>query len=185
MSSSALTVGRSCLAVDELTRLERASSVIYMLSFLALDGNPSAFSSVAARAAAAPHVETVAARLRSLFTDDGRPDRRPARIQDPYGLRVYPVAQASVVGVIGFACRTTRADAERGAGESAVRRRRRSGRPPRRLLPGIDVTRTGRHHPGAGPDRADHAFPDPDAQRPGYQRRQRLPRRGRRTAHPD
>jgi len=97
MSSSALTVGRSCLAVDELTRLERASSVIYMLSFVALDGNPSAFSSVAARAAAAPHVETVAARLRSLFTDDGRPDRRPARIQDPYGLRVYPVAQASVV----------------------------------------------------------------------------------------
>ena len=42
MSSSALTVGRSCLALDELTRLERASSVIYMLSFLALDGNPSA-----------------------------------------------------------------------------------------------------------------------------------------------
>jgi histidine ammonia-lyase len=97
MSSSALTVGRSCLAVDELTRLERASSVIYMLSFVALDGNPSAFSSVAARAAAAPHVESVAARLRSLFTDDGRPDRSPARIQDPYGLRVYPVAHASVV----------------------------------------------------------------------------------------
>ena len=97
MSSSALTVGRSCLALDELTRLERASSVIYMLSFLALDGNPSAFSSAAARAAAAPHVETVATRLRSLFADDRRADRSPARIQDPYGLRVYPVAQASVV----------------------------------------------------------------------------------------
>ncbi|MDT5189458.1 MAG: histidine ammonia-lyase [Mycobacterium sp.] len=96
MSSSALTVGRSCLAVDELTRLEHASSVIYMLSFLALDGNPSAFSPVAARAAAAPHVEKVATRLRSLFAD-GRPERSPARIQDPYGLRVYPVAQASVV----------------------------------------------------------------------------------------
>jgi histidine ammonia-lyase len=97
MSSSALTVGRSCLALDELTRLDRASSVIYMLSFLALDGNPSAFSAAAARAAAAPHVETVAARLRSLFADDRRLDRSPARIQDPYGLRVYPVAQASVV----------------------------------------------------------------------------------------
>ncbi|MDT5104518.1 MAG: histidine ammonia-lyase [Mycobacterium sp.] len=97
MSSSALTVGRSCLAVDELTRLEHASSVIYMLSFLALDGNPSAFSPVAARAAAAPHVEKVATRLRSLFADPGRPERSPARIQDPYGLRVYPVAQASVV----------------------------------------------------------------------------------------
>jgi histidine ammonia-lyase len=97
MSSSALTVGRSCLAVDELARLERASSVIYMLSFLALDGNPSAWSPAAARAAAAPQVDAVATRLRSLVSDDGRPDRCAARIQDPYGLRVYPVAQASVV----------------------------------------------------------------------------------------
>jgi histidine ammonia-lyase len=97
MSSSALTVGRSCLAVSELARLERASSVIYTLSFLALDGNPSAFSAAAARAAAAPRVESVATRLRSLFTNAGRPDHNPARIQDPYGLRVYPVSQASVV----------------------------------------------------------------------------------------
>ncbi|MBS1694817.1 MAG: aromatic amino acid lyase [Actinobacteria bacterium] len=96
MSSSALTVGRSCLAVDELIRLGHASSVIYMLSFLALDGNPSAFSHVAARAAAAPQAENVATRLRALYSD-GWPDRRPARIQDPYGLRVYPVAHASVV----------------------------------------------------------------------------------------
>ena len=85
MSSSALTVGRSCLAVDELRRLERASSVIYMLSFLALDGNPSAFSSVAARAAAAPKVDTVAARLRSLFADDGRPIARPPASRIPTG----------------------------------------------------------------------------------------------------
>lgn len=96
MSSSALTVGRSCLAVDELNRLERASSVIYMLSFLALEGNPSTFSSIAARSAAAPHVDIVASRLRSLFADDPT-DHPPARIQDPYGLRVYPVAHASVV----------------------------------------------------------------------------------------
>ena len=97
MSSSALTVGRSCLAVSELARLERASSVIYTLSFLALDGNPSAFSAAAARAAAAPRVEHVATRLRCLFSDAGGPDHNPARIQDPYGLRVYPVSQASVV----------------------------------------------------------------------------------------
>jgi histidine ammonia-lyase len=97
MSSSALTVGRTCLAVDELNRLERASSVIYMLSFLALEGNPSSFSAAAARAAAAPQVEAVAGRLRWLSTGDGRDDREPRRIQDPYGLRVYPVAHASVV----------------------------------------------------------------------------------------
>jgi histidine ammonia-lyase len=96
MSSSALTVGRGCLALDELSRLEKASSVIYMLSFLALDGNPEALSSVAAQASAAPYVDTVAQRLLSLLTTGGR-DSRPARIQDPYGLRVYPVAQASVL----------------------------------------------------------------------------------------
>jgi histidine ammonia-lyase len=97
MSSSALTVGRSCLALDELARLEKASSVIYMLSFVALEGNSSAFSSAAARAAAAPYADGVAARLRTLFGDAGPGDHHPARIQDPYGLRVYPVAQASVV----------------------------------------------------------------------------------------
>jgi histidine ammonia-lyase len=97
MSSSALTIGRSCLCLDELARLEKASSVIYMLSFLALGGNSSAFSSAAARAAAAPYVEGVAIRLRTLFGDAGPADHVPARIQDPYGLRVYPVAQASVV----------------------------------------------------------------------------------------
>lgn len=100
MSSSALTVGRACLAVAELSRLERASSVIFTLSFLALDGNPSAFSAAAARAAAAPEVDPVAARLRVLFNGAGCPDHTPARIQDPYGLRVYPVAQATVVAGI-------------------------------------------------------------------------------------
>lgn len=93
MSSSALTVGRGCLALDELSRLERASSVVYALSFLALDGNPEALSSVAAHASASPYVETVADRLRSLVVSGVR----PARIQDPYGLRVYPIAQATVL----------------------------------------------------------------------------------------
>jgi len=97
MSSSALTVGRGCLALEELSRLERASSMIYVLSFLALDGNPEALSSVAARASAAPYVDAVADRLRSLLSTKARPDSQPARIQDPYGLRVYPVAQATVL----------------------------------------------------------------------------------------
>jgi histidine ammonia-lyase len=101
MSSSALTVGRSCLSVEELLRLERASSIIYMLSFFALEGNPSAFSPVAAHAAAATQVESVATRLRALHADRARPAggpaARPVRIQDPYGLRVYPVAHGSVV----------------------------------------------------------------------------------------
>jgi histidine ammonia-lyase len=97
MSSSALTVGRGCLALEELSRLDRVSSVIYTMSFLALDGNPEALSSVAAQASAAPYVDTIASRLRSLLATKAGPQCRPARIQDPYGLRVYPVAQASVV----------------------------------------------------------------------------------------
>jgi histidine ammonia-lyase len=97
MSSSALTVGRGCLALDELTRLERASSLIYALSFLALNGNPQALSMTAAHAAAFPYVHTVSDRLRAFLADAEVPDARAARIQDPYGLRVYPVAQASLV----------------------------------------------------------------------------------------
>jgi histidine ammonia-lyase len=97
MSSSALTVGRGCISLEELSRLERASSVIYVLSFLALDGNPQALSSIAAQASAAPCVDDVADRLRSILATKGLPDFRPTRIQDPYGLRVYPVAQASLV----------------------------------------------------------------------------------------
>jgi histidine ammonia-lyase len=68
-----------------------------VLSFLALDGNPEALSWLAAQASAAPYVDTIAARIRSLLATKGRPDSRPARIQDPYGLRVYPVAQATVL----------------------------------------------------------------------------------------
>ena len=97
MSSSALTVGRGCLALDELSRLERASSVIYVLSFLALDGNPQALSSVAAQASAAP--TSTPSRVACVHCWRRRAGRiaGPARIQDPYGLRVYPVAQAAAL----------------------------------------------------------------------------------------
>ena len=98
MSSSALTVGRGCLALEELSRLERASSVIYMLSFLALDGNPEALSSVAAQASAAPYVDTICGSPALAAGDESAAGLAvPARIQDPYGLRVYPVAQATVL----------------------------------------------------------------------------------------
>lgn len=96
LSSSALTVGRAMLCVDELRRLDLASAVVYALGFLALRGNPSAFSATAATAAAAPGVERVALRLRGLLDDAGE----PARIQDPYGLRAYPVTQGVVLSSV-------------------------------------------------------------------------------------
>ena len=147
MSSSALTVGRGCLALEELSRLERASSVIYTLSFLALDGNPQALSSIAAQggggartSASSPTDCAPFSRRRAGLTS------RPARIQDPYGLRVYPVAQASVVASLhtleGQLERTLNAAQENPLFDVEQRNRDSS----RRVLPGVVVPRTGRHH---------------------------------------
>lgn len=93
ISSSALTLGRTCLVVDALERLDRAAAVVYALTFLGLEGNPSVLTSAAVRAAAAPGVTTVANRVRRLLA--GREGVRPARIQDAYGLRVFPISQGA------------------------------------------------------------------------------------------
>ncbi|AWB96457.1 histidine ammonia-lyase [Agromyces badenianii] len=98
MSSSALTIGRACLALVELEEVLRASIVAYSLSFVALDGNPSPFSAAAAAAAAAPGAEAVAERVRS-FVGDGIVE--PARIQDSYGLRAFVVSTAAAWDAAG------------------------------------------------------------------------------------
>lgn len=92
ISSSALTLGRACLTVDELDRLDRASAFIYALAFLGLNGNSGAISAGAAGAAAAPGVSEVAARIRGLL---GGTVVLPARIQDAYGLRAYIVSEGA------------------------------------------------------------------------------------------
>lgn len=94
ISSSALTLGRCCLIVDDLQRLSAASEVIYALSFVALGGNRSTFSMAAARASASPEVSDIAKTLRRLLGDD----TESARIQDPYGLRAFPIALAPLLG---------------------------------------------------------------------------------------
>lgn len=93
LSSSALTIGRAVLASDELRRLDRAGRITFALTAAAVRANPSAWSDSAAAAAAAPFVRRVSAELRELVgeVDD------PARIQDPFGLRVYPVTQAALL----------------------------------------------------------------------------------------
>lgn len=90
MSSSALTLGRACLVLDELTALARAAESVTALSALALRANPQAWSAQAAAASTAPQVAAVAGRLRALV---GQSLAQPARVQDPYGLRV-----AAIVG---------------------------------------------------------------------------------------
>lgn len=113
ISSSALTIGRACLVVDALDRLDRAAAVVYALSFRGLDGNPSILSPAAVRAVAAPGVDAVAERTRRLLgVPDGSagrpgapvaapPAAQPARIQDAYGLRAFPISQGAFTHALG------------------------------------------------------------------------------------
>jgi len=96
LSSSALTIGRAVLASDELKRLDRASRIVFSLAATALRANPSAVSATAAAAASAPRVADVSAQVRALRG----PSDEPARIQDPYGLRVYPLTQAALLTAV-------------------------------------------------------------------------------------
>jgi histidine ammonia-lyase len=90
ISSSALTVATAALALDRVRRQLRASAVVAALTFLALRGNPGAFDAAVHRARAHPGQVEVAAALRRMVAGCGP----PARIQDPFGLRVMPQVTA-------------------------------------------------------------------------------------------
>ncbi|MFF5290146.1 aromatic amino acid lyase [Paractinoplanes globisporus] len=90
ISSSALTVATAALALDRMRSQLRASVVVGALTFLALRGNPSAYDEVVHAARAHPGQADVAASLRALVDGCGT----PARIQDPFGLRVLPQVTA-------------------------------------------------------------------------------------------
>ena len=89
MSSSALTLGRACLAAADLEQLVDANSVSFALSFVGLRGNRSPQCSIATAAIAAPGATEVNARLNSLLGATGE----AALIQDPFALRAYPAIQ--------------------------------------------------------------------------------------------
>ncbi|GHH73288.1 aromatic amino acid ammonia-lyase [Promicromonospora soli] len=105
ISSNALTIGRTCLVVDALGRLDRAAAAVYALSFRGLDGNPSVLSPAAVRAAAAPGVDVVAERARRLLEVPAGPTGQsavpPARIQDAFGLRAFPISQGAFTHALG------------------------------------------------------------------------------------
>ncbi|MFI5890038.1 aromatic amino acid ammonia-lyase [Actinoplanes sp. NPDC051513] len=90
ISSSALTVTTSALALDRMRSQLRASVVVGALTFLALRGNPEAYDETVHAARAHPGQAEVASSLRSLVTGCAA----PARIQDPFGLRVLPQVTA-------------------------------------------------------------------------------------------
>ena len=90
MSSSALTLGRACLASTDLRNLLDANSIAFALSFVGLRGNRSPQSAAATAAIAAPGAEAVTARLRALLGGSGD----SALIQDPFAFRAHPAIQA-------------------------------------------------------------------------------------------
>jgi histidine ammonia-lyase len=90
ISSNALTLGQSALALDELRRLVDATQVVAALSLLAMDGSFEAYAEPVHAARRHPGSYAVAARSRYLLGAPERPTPPLGRIQDPYGLRCVP-----------------------------------------------------------------------------------------------
>ncbi|QFZ75940.1 histidine ammonia-lyase [Streptomyces fagopyri] len=90
ISSNALTLGQSALALHELRGLIGATQVVAALSLLAVDGSHEAYA--APVHAARPHHGSgeVARRMRELIGAADRPTPPLGRIQDPYGFRCVP-----------------------------------------------------------------------------------------------
>ncbi|MET7455125.1 aromatic amino acid ammonia-lyase [Streptomyces sp. NPDC005574] len=90
ISSNALTLGQSALALHELRGLVAATQVVGALSLLAVDGSHEAYA--APVHAARPHRGSVevARRMRELIGAADRPTPPLGRIQDPYGFRCLP-----------------------------------------------------------------------------------------------
>ncbi|MFG3202551.1 aromatic amino acid ammonia-lyase [Streptomyces sp. NPDC048192] len=90
ISSNALTLGQSALALHELRGLIGATQVVAALSLLAVDGSHEAYA--APVHAARPHRGSteVARRMRVLIGAADRPTPPLGRIQDTYGFRCLP-----------------------------------------------------------------------------------------------
>jgi histidine ammonia-lyase len=86
MSSNAATHAAAALAWADARELLDAGLGIAALAFHALDGNREAFAEQIAAARPLPGLAAVSERLRMLTADAPR----PARIQDPFGLRCLP-----------------------------------------------------------------------------------------------
>ncbi|NGO78247.1 aromatic amino acid lyase [Streptomyces sp. YC504] len=90
ISSNALTLGQSALALVELRRLVRATQVVGALSLLAVDGSYEAYAQPVHAARPHPGSGAVAARSRRLLGAPERPGPPAGRIQDPYAFRCLP-----------------------------------------------------------------------------------------------
>ncbi|MZD06005.1 aromatic amino acid lyase [Streptomyces sp. SID5785] len=90
ISSNALTLGQSALALHELRTLLTATQVVGALSLLAIDGSHEAYALPVHEARRHHGSYEVAARMRTLLGAADRPTPPLGRIQDPYGFRCLP-----------------------------------------------------------------------------------------------
>lgn len=90
ISSNALTLGQSALALAELRELIAATELVAALSLLAVDGSYEAYAEPVHAARPHPGSYAVAAGMRRILGAPDRPGPPLGRIQDPYGFRCVP-----------------------------------------------------------------------------------------------
>ncbi|MFD3969979.1 aromatic amino acid ammonia-lyase [Streptomyces cyaneofuscatus] len=90
ISSNALTLGQSALALHELRGLIAATQVVAALSLMAIDGSYEAYALPVHEARPHAGSQAVAERMRRLLGAPDRPTPPLGRIQDPYGFRCVP-----------------------------------------------------------------------------------------------
>lgn len=90
ISSNALTLGQSALALHELRGLIAATQVVAALSLMAIDGSYEAYALPVHEARRHAGSYAVAERMRRLLGAPDRPTPPLGRIQDPYGFRCLP-----------------------------------------------------------------------------------------------
>lgn len=86
LSSNALTLAECCVAWEQARRLVDAAPVVGAMTLVAMRGNPEAFDQAVHRARPHPGQVRVARDVRGLL---GGWAGRPARVQDPFGLRAF------------------------------------------------------------------------------------------------
>jgi histidine ammonia-lyase len=129
MNSNAAAIGDAALAQNGLVTLSRAAIVVAGLSFAVVDGNPEAFAEPVELASPFSGARQVSGWLRAFVGSV----ERPARIQDPFGLRAMPQVHGAFV------------DALRRADDVVTRMANAPSENPV-LLPGLDIAHHGAWH---------------------------------------
>ena len=105
VSSNAASLADAALAVESVREMADASLVVTAMVFTAMDGNPEAFSPPVLLATPFPGAHETCRRLSVLLP--APPTAR--RIQDPYGLRVFPQVHGVLLDALAVLRRTTEA----------------------------------------------------------------------------